>query len=83
MYEIHLNKYANKFYPPFVTMNLHNMRPSLFILLKTLEEEKSGLPRLLLGRLRRTVGLVIGMSRGEGRMVLQMTIHPQNRGEGS
>lgn len=36
---------------------------------KRLEEEKSGLPRLLLGRLGRTVGLVVGVSRSEGRMV--------------
>lgn len=52
------------------------MRPPLFVPLKNLEEEKGGLPRLLLGRLGWTVGLIVGMSRGEGRMVLQVTIHP-------
>lgn len=38
---------------------------------------------MLLGRLGRTVGLVVGVSRSEGRMVLQVAVHPENRGEGS
>ncbi|KYN34086.1 hypothetical protein ALC56_11586 [Trachymyrmex septentrionalis] len=36
---------------------------------KKLEEEKGGLPRLLLGRFGRTIGLIVGVSRSEGRMV--------------
>lgn len=39
-----------------------------------LEEEESGLPCLLLGRLGRTVRLVIGMSGSESRMIFQVTI---------
>lgn len=64
---------------PFVTMRPHDVGPPLSILLKKLEEKKGGLPRLLLGRLRWTVGLVVGVSRGKGRMMLQMTVYPQNR----
>jgi len=42
--------------------------PPLFIP-KKLEEEKGGLPRLLLGRFGRTIRLIVGMSRSEGWMV--------------
>ncbi|KYM83529.1 hypothetical protein ALC53_05929 [Atta colombica] len=36
---------------------------------KKLEEEKGGLPRLLLGRFGRTIRLIVRMSRSEGRMI--------------
>lgn len=62
------------------------LRPPLFFFCKldteyALEKKQGGLSRLLFGGLGRTVGLVVGVSRGEGWVVLQVAVDPQDRGE--